>query len=105
MTVTTARAARFAAVIAAVLAALLGIGMILVAATVGQCSAFGGRCPADPPPWWEDDVFGMSAMGSALVVGPLLALRRGPGRWRVAVGGAIAAAVVIGLVVRSVAHG
>ena len=90
---------------AAVLAAIVGTGMILVAATLGQCSAFGGRCPADAPPLWDDDVFGVSAMGAALVTGPLLALRRGPRRWRIAATGAVVAALLIGLLVRSGAHG
>lgn len=105
MTPPAARAIRVAGVAAAVVAAVVGAGMILVGATVGHCSAFGGSCPADPPPLWEDDVFGMAATGAALVVGPLLALRRRSRRWPTAVGGAAAAALVVGLLVRSVAHG
>lgn len=99
------RILRVAVVGAVVLAAIVGFGMVLVAATVGHCSAFGGRCPAERPPLWDDDVFGISAAGAALIAGPLLALRRGPARWRIAVGGALVAAVVVGLVVRSAAHG
>ena len=48
---------------------VLGAGIVLLAAAVGHCSAFGGRCPAEPPPLWDDDVFGTAAMGAALAVG------------------------------------
>lgn len=101
----TSRVVRVLGVAAGVAAAVFGVGMILVAATVGHCSAFGGRCPAERPPLWEDDVFGMSAIGGALLVGPLLALRRGRHRWLVAIGATLVAAVVVGLAVRSGAHG
>lgn len=105
VTTSGTRVVRVVGVVVAVSAAIFGAGMVLVAATVGHCSAFGGRCPADAPPIWDDDVFGMSAMGAALVAGPLLALRRGPRRWTVALGGAATAAILIGLIVRSGAHG
>ena len=105
MNPTSERMLRVVGIGAAVLAAVVGAGIVLVAATLGHCSAFGGRCPADVPPLWDDDVFGMSAMGGALIVGPLLALRRGPHRWWIAVGGAIVAAVVVGILVRAMAHG
>ena len=105
MTQPTPRTLRVVGVAAALLAAVAGAGVILVAATVGHCSAFGGRCPADAPALWEDDVFGMAAAGGALVVGPLLALRRRPHRWWVAIAGGVGAALVIGLLVRSAAHG
>jgi len=92
-------------VVAAMSAAVFGLGMILLALTVGHCSSFGGRCPADRPPLLEDDVFGMSAVGAALVAGPMLALRRRPHRWWVALGGAIVAAFVVGFLARATAHG
>lgn len=105
MNPTSARMLRAAGIGAAVLASVIGAGIVLVAATLGHCSAFGGRCPADVPPLWDDDVFGISALGGALVVGPVLALRRGPHRWWIAVGGAIVAAMLIGLLARAAVHG
>lgn len=101
----SSRIVRVLAVAATAVAVVVGVGMVLVAATVGHCSAFGGTCPADPPPLWDDDVFGMSAIGGVLIAGPLLALRRGPRRWWIAAGGTVAAALLIGLMVRSAAHG
>ncbi|MDH4160486.1 MAG: hypothetical protein OEV62_09535 [Actinomycetota bacterium] len=91
---------------AIVVAVCLGLGMVGLAATLGSCSAFGGRCPADAPPWYDDDVFGMAAMGAALVVAVPWFLSR-PSRRRLVqalVAGAVAA-VLVGLVVRSAAHG
>ena len=105
MNPTNSRMLSVASTGAAVLAAVIGAGIVLVAATLGRCSAFGGRSPTESPPRWDDDVFGMSALGGALVVGPLLALRSGPHRWRIAVAGAVVAAVVVGLLARAVAHG
>jgi hypothetical protein len=99
------RLLRVASVVAVVLAVAWGLILIAVAATLGHCSAFGGRCPADPPPLWDDDTFGMSALGGALIAGPLLALRHDRRRWWLAVAGAVVAALLIGLVVRSAAHG
>ena len=47
-----------------VLAVLFGLGLILVVSAVGHCSAFGGTCPSDPPPLWDDDVFGTTFIGA-----------------------------------------
>ncbi len=54
---------------------IVGVGTALVGATaaalltwVGHCSAFGGRCPADPEPLWENDVFGTVWMIVAVTV-------------------------------------
>lgn len=47
---------------------LTGLAMLLLAIAVGDCSFGGGRCPADPVPWWEDEWFGTAAIGLALVV-------------------------------------
>lgn len=73
---------------------LAGLAMVLLAIAVGDCSFAGGRCPADPVPLWEDDVFGMAATGLAMVVAaPILARlpnRRGVRR-------AVAAAAVVAL--------
>jgi hypothetical protein len=71
---------------------LAGLAMLLLAIAVGDCSFAGGRCPADPVPWWEDDVFGTAATGLAmLVAAPMLARRP---NWRDAGRAAAAAAVV-----------
>jgi hypothetical protein len=71
---------------------LAGLAMLLLAVAVGDCSFAGGRCPADPVPWWEDDVFGTAATGLAMVVAaPMLA--RHP-NWRGVRRAAAAAAVV-----------
>jgi hypothetical protein len=76
--------------VAAGVVVLAGLAMVLLAIAVGHCSFAGGRCPADPVPWWEDDVFGTAAAGLALVVAaPMLARRptwRGLGRAAAAAG-------------------
>ena len=73
---------------------------------VGSCSAFGGRCPSDPEPLLQDDVFGMASTGAAVALSGLVlvvpALRR---RWPVAVAVVALGAVVAGLMVRSYASG
>jgi len=84
----------------------VGLGMVFLAATVGSCSAFGGRCPAEPPPLYDDDVFGLAAMGTALVVGvPWFVSRPSKRRFVQALVAAAVAAVLVGLMVRSAAHG
>ena len=88
------------------MAILGGLGLLLIAATLGGCSAFGGRCPADRPPLLDDDVFGMAAFGTALIVVVPGFLHRPS--WRrlgsvIAIG--LVAALVVGLVVRDFAHG
>lgn len=91
----------------AVVAVLIGVGLVLLAVTIGHCSAFGGACDGDAPPLLDDDVFGMSAFGGALAVGAPLLLRRVEARRRllVAFGGALVAALLVGLLARSIAHG
>jgi hypothetical protein len=87
-------------------AVVTGSGLILLAATLGSCSAFGGRCPADRPSLWDDDVFGMAAFGAALIVAVPVFLHRPS--WRrlgVAAGVGVAAALIVGLLVTNAAHG
>ena len=87
-------------------AIMTGLGLILLAATLGSCSAFGGRCPADRPPLWDDDVFGMAAFGAALIVVVPVYLHRPS--WRrlgVAAGAGLAAGLIVGLLVTTAAHG
>ena len=87
---------------------LVGMGVVTVglAGLVGSCSAFGGRCPSDPQPLLQDDVFGMASSGAAVALAGLVlvvpGLRR---RWPVAVAVVLAGALVAGLVVRSYASG
>ena len=86
------------------LAIVFGAGLILIAFTLGDCSAFGGRCPQDPPPLLDDDTFGMAAIGAALVVGvPVFLSAPSWRRLAIAAGSALAAALVIGLLARSAA--
>jgi hypothetical protein len=81
---------------------IIGLSMIMIAMVVGSCDAFGGSCPAERPPLLEDDVFGMTAFGSALVVAVPLFLSR-PSRQRllVAVAVGLPVALFVGLVVSS----
>ena len=87
-------------------AVVFGLGMILIARVAGSCDAFGGRCPAERPPLLEDDVFGMSAFGTALVVAvPMFLTRPSKRRLALALGVGLAAALLVGLAVSSAAHG
>lgn len=85
---------------------VVGLGLILIAATLGRCDAFGGRCPADRPSLLGDDVFGMAAFGTALAVMIPGFLHR-PSRRRLGVTVVVGlmAALVIGLLVRATAYG
>lgn len=76
--------------------------MITIAMVVGSCDAFGGSCPAERPPLLEDDVFGMAAFGSALVVAvPLFLSRPSKQRLLVAVAVGLPVALFVGLVLSS----
>jgi hypothetical protein len=98
--------ARVLAWLAVVAAVLVGAALVLVAATVGSCGAFGGRCPAPRPPLAEDDTFGLAAIGGALMVAVPWFLSR-PSWLRLvqALVAGVVAGGVIGLVVRSAAYG
>jgi hypothetical protein len=97
-----ATVARYTAIVVAV---LVGLGLILLSVTLGDCSAFGGTCPADPPPLLEDDAFGMGAMGAALLVGvPTFLTAPSWRRLGIAVAAAAVAAFVIGSMARSSAY-
>jgi hypothetical protein len=85
---------------------VIGLGLILVAATLGRCDAFGGSCPADRPSLFDDDVFGMAAFGAALiVVVPVFVHRPSWRRLGVAIVAGIAAGLIVGLLIRSSAYG
>lgn len=85
---------------------IVGLAIIMLVSAVGHCSAFGGRCPAEPLPLLEDDVFGKAFLGGLLAVAAPVWLAR-PG-WR-QVGRAfvigIPVALLIGLLARSAAAG
>ena len=85
---------------------LAGALLVLLATAVGHCSAFGGRCPAEPVPVWDDDVFGMSFLGAVIAIGVPVWLAR-PGWQRVAYAAAtgVPAALLIALLARDVAAG
>lgn len=87
-------------------AVVIGLGMILIARVAGSCDAFGGRCPAERPSLLEDDVFGMSAFGAALVVTvPMFLSRPSKRRLALALAVGLAAALLIGFAVRAAAYG
>ncbi|HWM22863.1 MAG TPA: hypothetical protein VNO51_24430 [Ilumatobacteraceae bacterium] len=84
---------------------VIGLGMILLAMTVGSCDAFGGRCPAERPPLLEDDVFGMVAFGTVLVVAvPMFLSHPSKRRFVIAAGVGLVAAFLVGMIVSSAAH-
>ena len=78
--------------------------MIAAVSVIGDCAAFGGRCPSQAPPLLEDDNFGMATIGGLLAVAVPVWLKR-PG-WR-RIGYALLiglpAAVLIGLIARDTA--
>lgn len=96
---TVLNAARYVAIAGAV---AVGSILVLIAFAIGDCSAFGGTCPSEPPPLFEDDTFGTAAAGAALAVGVPVFLRA-PSRRRLVVAAAvaIAAGLLVGLVARS----
>jgi hypothetical protein len=85
---------------------LVGTAIVLIVVAVGDCAAFGGRCPAEAPPLLDDDTFRFAAIGAAIAVGPPVFLAD-PGLRRlwVAIGAAAAAAVVVGVIARSMVLG
>ena len=87
------------------LAVVIGLAMIFGAMIVGSCDAFGGTCPAEQPPLLEDDVFGMAAFGTVLVVAvPMFLSHPSKRRLAIAVGVGLVAAFLVGMVVSSAAH-
>jgi hypothetical protein len=91
---------------AMVLAVVFGIVLIGLAVTVGHCSAFGGRCPSEPPPLWDDDVFGIAFSGAALGVGiPFWLSQPSKRRFGRAIALGVGTGFLVGLVARSYAAG
>ena len=83
-----------------------GFGSIVIAVVFGRCSAFGDSCPAEAPPLWDDDTMRFAAFGAALMVGPAVFLAK-PSLTRlwIAMGAAAGAALVVGLIARSISYG
>jgi hypothetical protein len=97
---------RLITILVIVAAVLLGVALILLAATLGSCSAFGGRCPADPPPLVDDDTFGLAATGAFLIAAvPTYVTRPSWRRLGLGIAAGLCAGIIVGLVVRSIAHG
>ena len=95
------RVRRVLLIIAWLAAGLYGLGLLVLAFTVGNCAAFGGRCGDNPPPILDDDVFGMAFAGVLfMAAGPAISHWRRRRQFWVAPA-ALVAAVVIGLVARS----
>jgi hypothetical protein len=87
------------------LSVVIGLGMIFIAMMAGSCDAFGGTCPRERPPLLEDDVFGMTAFGTLLVVAvPIFLSHPSKRRLAVAVGVGSVAAFLVGQVISAAAH-
>ncbi|HUP75438.1 MAG TPA: hypothetical protein VM282_20505 [Acidimicrobiales bacterium] len=70
--------------------------------TLGRCDAFGGTCPADEPPLFDDDVFGLAAFGAFLIVAvPFFLHRPSTKRLLIALPVGVAAGLLFGLIARS----
>ena len=97
---------RLIAALVIVATVVFGVALILLAATLGSCSAFGGRCPADTPSLIDDDTFGLAATGAFLIVAvPTFVSRPSWRRLGLGLGAGLCAAFIVGLVVRSIAYG
>jgi hypothetical protein len=104
--VSTGRVPPIARRVLSVICIVVGVAMVLFAVIVGDCSAFGGRCPAESPPIADDDVFRIAAFGAMIAVGPPVFLRDpSVRRLGIALAWAVGAAVVVGMIARSAAHG
>ena len=80
------------------IAVSVGLIMILAVMALGGCDAFGGACPDERPPLWEDDTFGTAAVGTALVVAvPMFLIRPSKRRFVLALVVGFVAAMVVGL--------
>lgn len=97
---------RLLVILVIVATVLFGVGLILIAAVVGSCSAFGGRCPADRPPLIDDDTFGLAATGAFLIAAvPTYVTRPSWRRLGLGIAAGLCAGLIVGLAVRSIAHG
>ena len=84
------------------MAVAVGFGMVLITATLGDCSAFGGRCPQESPPLLDDDAFWLPATGAFIAAAtPTFLWSPSWRRLLLAVGVGVGIALVIGATVRS----
>ena len=91
-------------VIVGVSAVVAGALIVLVVAAVGHCSAFGGTCPRAST--LDGDVFGGAAMGAALAIGvPMWMVRPTRRRFLIAVGAAVVAGLLVGVLVLAATAG
>lgn len=83
---------------AGVSCALIGVGMVLVAAALDDCAAFGGTCPR--PSRLDGDVFGTAGVGAGLAVGvPLFVARPTRHRMLIASNTALVTGLAVGWMV------
>ena len=54
-------------VVAGVASVVIGVGIIVLTAALGDCGFFGGSCPREP--WFDEDIFSAAAFGAAIAVG------------------------------------
>jgi hypothetical protein len=95
----------FRAIVAGV-AVVGGVCFAMIGLALGSCGFAGGTCPAPAVPWWEDDVFGVVATGSAVAVGvPLVAWRPDRRGFVAGVAGALATLPVAWLLVNAARTG
>jgi len=86
----------------AVAVVLSGLLMVASAFVLGDCAAFGGRCPREVPPLVEDDVFVFAALGAGLMVSvPVFVARPSWRRLGLAVMVGLCAGVLVGLAARN----
>ncbi len=90
----------------AAVSALIGIAVAALTIWIGDCSAFGGRCPRERGSLLEDDVFGSLVMCGLMIAGVPYWLHR-PTLIRFGKGFAIGIGfgIVLGLMGRSMVSG
>lgn len=80
--------------------------MVGVALFFGDCSFAGGRCPQDPEPIMDSDVFRIGAIGTFIAIAiPVWMHTPTMHRLWTALGAGGTAGVIVGLLVRSSAAG
>lgn len=87
-------------------AVVVGCSGVVLTLAVGHCSAFGGRCPAEPVPLLEDDVFGIVATIVAVTTA-IVAVCTRPDRRGLLTGVAVAAplGLLVGVAAATLARG
>jgi len=89
-------------VVVGVSALAIGLGVMALAVVLGDCSAFGGRCPSDPS--FDADTLRFAALGAALAVGvPMFVLKPTRRRLATSVVSSLIAAILVGTLVTAIA--